>query len=50
MRKLFVILIAFLAIITFIRATDDTEIIDTGINNAEITPVIPDDISDIFIN
>ena len=43
MRKLFVILVAFLAVITFIRATDNTETIDSGINNAIITPVIPED-------
>jgi len=41
MRKLFVILIAFLAVITFIRARDNTEIIDSGINNAMIVPVMP---------
>ena len=44
MRKLFVILIAFLAVITFIRAMDNTVIIDAGINNAAIAPVMTTDL------
>jgi len=45
MRKLFILLITFLAVVTFIRAFDNAEKI-----SIEIAPAVTESSSEIFIN
>ena len=45
MRKLFIILVVFIAVVTFIRAFDNV-----GNLNMESTPVISENISEVITN